>query len=345
MLNRLNGNYRLPVWILGATGLVGRKIGELLDGHPWFRLTEVGASSTSAGKIWRSPGGSELSLRSCSPVEMKVPLVFSALPARVARKVEPRFARAGCTVISNASAFRLAEDVPLIIPEVNPGDLKLLPNQRHRRDWNGAIITNPNCAAIVIALALAPLAKIFGIRRVIVTTMQAVSGAGNDGIGALKVLGNVLPNIPGEEDKIRGELPRLLAGVNIGLLAAENVIATTCRVPVANGHTASILVETVKPVKVAAALRALEIPLNSVSDLPSAQAPSVVPLVELDRPQPVLDAARGDGMSISVGQLRGYGTHRLGLVACGDNLVRGAAGAAVLNGELLLQSGQSGHVL
>lgn len=327
---------RIPVAVLGATGVVGQRIVRRLATHPLFDLVAVAASERSAGKRYAEaihwaeedlPDGiGGLIVRRCDPDEIDAPLVLSALDAESARSVEPAFARAGRLVVTNASPFRLAEDVPLIIPEINADHIALLDLQRERRGWTGGIVANPNCATTVVALALAPLHARRPIRRVAVTTLQAASGAGHPGVASLDLLDNVIPHIAGEEEKLRTE-PRKILGTLVGhrvVAAGFGVSPQVTRVPVRHGHMASLTVEFSKPLEAREArecYRGWE---------------GVVDLVDGDaRPQPRRDVQRGGGMTVTVGQLREDGIFGLRLVALGHNLERGAAGAAVANAELV----------
>ena len=327
---------RIPVSVLGATGVVGQRIVRRLLGHPRFELVAVAASERSAGKRYGDAlhwveqefpeGLLDLTVAECTPEAAGAPIILSALDADSARRIEPAFAKAGCLVVTNASAFRMEDDVPLVIPEINPDHLSLLALQRERRGWEGGIVANPNCATAVIALALAPLHRRVPIRRVAVTTLQAASGAGHPGIPSLDLLGNVVPYIAGEEEKIRTE-PRKILGTLVGhrvIAAGFGLSPQVTRVPVAHGHMASLAVEFEQALKAREArecYRGWE---------------GIVDLVEgVARPQPRLDVERGGGMTVTVGQIREDGVFGLRLVALGHNLERGAAGAAVANAELL----------
>jgi aspartate-semialdehyde dehydrogenase len=325
---------RIPVTVLGATGVVGQRIVRRLLTHPRFQLAGVAASSRSVGKRYADavhwieeelPAEvRELVVLPCTPEAAWAPIVLSALDADSAREVEPAFARAGCLVITNASAHRLESDVPLIIPEINPGHLALLERQREIRGWEGGIIANPNCATAVVALAIAPLVQ-FGIKRIAVTTLQAASGAGHPGVSSLDLLGNVIPWIAGEEEKLREE-PRKIFGT-LGLdgitPASFGISPQVTRVPVPHGHMACLAIEFEHPLEARKAREAYKGWEGAVSVAAG-----------LARPQPRLDAESGGGMTVTVGQLREDGVFGLRLVALGHNLERGAAGAAVANAEL-----------
>ncbi|MDE3154589.1 MAG: aspartate-semialdehyde dehydrogenase [Acidobacteriota bacterium] len=344
---------KMEVGILGATGMVGQQFMLQLDRHPWFDVTWLGASQRSEGRRyaeaapWRLASPMPDMVRDLV-VEAAEPgraprLVFSALDAGVAGEIEAAFAAAGHIVVSNARNYRMDPVVPLLIPEINPDHLSLLDAQPAARGWSGRIVTNPNCSTVVLAMVLAPLRR-FGIRRVMVSTMQAVSGAGYPGVASLDILGNVIPFIDGEEEKIERETQKILGAARQGAIAPHEMVvsAQTTRVPVANGHTemVSIGFET-RPSE--ADLREALASFTGVPQqlgLPSAPAQPIVYLPERNRPQPGLDVQRGAGMTISVGRLRPCPIFDYKLVALGHNTVRGAAGAAVLNAELMRAEGR-----
>lgn len=323
--------------VLGATGLVGQHLIARLSRHPWFRVTWMAASERSAGRLYRDlpwrvdaerPSAIE-DLRLERPQPGRGPaLIFSALDAVAATDLEPAFAAAGHTVISNASAHRMREDVPLVVPEINAAHLALVESQ----PWAGALITNPNCSTIFLALALAPL-SVFGIRAVTVSTLQALSGAGHPGVASLDAIGNVVPFIAGEEEKIERETLKILD-------APFAISAQTTRVPVTHGHTELISVSLdarVTAADVRAAWSAFR-GSDACRALPTAPACPLRCVDGEDRPQPRLDAARDDGMRVAIGRLRPCGVLDWRFVALGHNLERGAAGAAVLNAELAVIS-------
>jgi aspartate-semialdehyde dehydrogenase len=344
---------RWPVAVLGATGAVGQTFIRLLAAHPWFDLQEVAASERSAGKPYAEAakwleGPMPASVAGkvvlpCDPAHVRAPIVFSALDAAAAGEVEPAFARAGRFVLSNAKNYRMEPDVPLVIPEVNGDHLAILAEQRRRRGWNGAIVTNANCAATVVAMALAPIQAAFGIRELFVTTMQAVSGAGYPGVPSLDILGNVIPYISDEEDKIERELPKLLGRFDGAAItpAALRVSAQANRVAVEHGHTACLamsLERTASPEDAVAAMREWR-GSPGVAGLPSAPAPPLVVSDDPARPQARRDVYTGGGMAVVVGRVRRDPLLDLRMVALGHNTVRGAAGGSVLNAELLVASG------
>jgi aspartate-semialdehyde dehydrogenase len=344
---------RIDVAVLGATGAVGQTFVRLLQGHPWFRLAEVAASERSAGKRYAEitqwvegampKEAAGLVVGPCDPDRIRSPIVFSALDAAAAGDLEPRFARAGRYVLSNAKNFRMEPDVPLVIPEVNASHLGLLEAQRARRGWSGGIVTNANCAATVAALALAPLHEAFDARRVFVTTMQAVSGAGYPGVPSLDILGNVIPYIADEEPKIEREMQKLLGRLeDTGVSPAPfRVSAHANRVAVEHGHTVCLSIEFQDRPPVAEAIAALRAwtGCDVVRGLPSAPKRAVRVMDEPDRPQPRRDVGAGLGMTVSVGRVREDPILHIKLVAMGHNTVRGAAGGSLLNAELLVAMG------
>jgi aspartate-semialdehyde dehydrogenase len=266
-------------------------------------------------------------------------IAFSALDAAVAREVEPAFAAAGTLVVSNASAFRMDDDVPLLVPEVNADHLGLLDRQRQRRGWTGGIVANPNCSTAALVLALAPLHRAFGLRRGVVATLQAASGAGYPGVPSLDLLDNVIPHIGGEEEKIEAEVAKLLGSCDAtgSAAAALALAAMVHRVPVLDGHllSASLAFDRQPSVEEAVAVLREFRGNDTVSTLPSSPAHPVEVDERPDRPQPRLDRDRGGGMTVTVGRVRRCPVHHLRLVALGHNLVRGAAGAAIQNAELI----------
>jgi aspartate-semialdehyde dehydrogenase len=344
---------RIEVGILGATGMVGQHFIRFLQGHPWFELTWLGASDRSAGKKYREAAkwhldGStptsvaDLIVQDSRPGAGAPRLMFSAMDASVATEIEQAFAQAGHVVVSNSKNHRMERDVPLLVPEINYDHLKLIPGQQKLRGWKGQIVTNPNCSTIVLTMGLAAL-KPFGIAKVIATTLQAISGAGYPGVPSMDINANVIPFIGGEEEKMQQETQKILgeyAGDRIEPLAAK-VSAHCNRVPVVDGHTVTISVELSAKPKEADILHALE-NYSSVPqqrELPSAPRRPVIYMTETDRPQPRKDAERERGMATFVGRLRACPVLDYKFVALGHNTVRGAAGAAVLNAELMYSEG------
>jgi aspartate-semialdehyde dehydrogenase len=343
---------QLAVGILGATGMVGQQFVRLLAGHPWFKTAWLGASERSEGRTyseamkWRlsSPPPSDvlgMNVDACTPGRAPK-ILFSALDAGAATDIEPAFAAAGHLVVSNARSYRMDADVPLVIPEVNAGHLTLIARQRRERGWTGAIVTNPNCSTVVLSIVLAAL-RGFGLSRVMVTTLQAVSGAGYPGVASLDILGNVIPAISGEEEKMESEPQKILGPFERDAVSPHPMVisATTTRVPVIDGHTESISIEfEQRPSleEVRAALGAFRGRPQELQ-LPSAPPAPIVCLDAPDRPQPRLDVERGNGMTVSVGRIRRCSILGTKLVALGHNTVRGAAGAAILNAEMMVADG------
>ena len=343
---------RIEVGILGATGMVGQHFIKFLQGHPWFELKWLGASDRSAGKkykdamTWHLPGGvpatvADLTVEECQPGNAPR-LLFSAMDASVATEIERAFAEAGHVVVSNSKNHRMERDVPLLVPEINPDHLKLVPEQQRARGWKGQIVTNPNCSTVGLTMGLGPL-KPFGITRVIVTTMQAISGAGYPGVASMDIMGNVIPFIGGEEEKMQVETQKILGafrGDHIEPLAAK-VSAQCNRVAVVDGHTETVSVEFSTKPSEQDLRRAIE-EFSGVPQerkLPSAPATPVIYLAENNRPQPRKDADRGCGMTASVGRLRPCPVLDWKFVVLSHNTIRGAAGAAVLNAELMHSEG------
>lgn len=342
------------VGILGATGTVGQRFIQLLEDHPQFEVTALAASDRSQGKAyheacaWRLGGEMparvrELEVRPPAP-PLDCELVFSSLPGGIAREAEEGFARAGYPVISNSSALRMDEDVPLLIPEVNHEHLALLDTQARARGFRqGFVVTNPNCSTIMLAMALAPLQARFGVEAAVATTLQALSGAGYPGVASLDINDNVLPFIESEEEKIETETLRILGRVEAGRVApAPLAVSAQChRVNVSDGHLAAVRVRLARP----AALAELREAFASFRSLPqelglhSAPAAPFVVRDEPDRPQPRLDRDAGGGMSVTVGRILPDRVLDFRFVALSHNTIRGAAGASILNAELFKVEG------
>ncbi len=343
---------KVEVGILGATGTVGQRFVRLLEDHPWFALRWVAASDRSAGKryaeatTWQLEGpppaaAADLRLDDCIPGRGPR-LVFSSMSSDVAGEIEHAFAAAGHVVVSNSSSYRMTPDVPLLVPEINPAHLGLLPAQRRERGWQGALVTNPNCAAVVLVMALAPLVR-FGLRRVVATTFQAISGAGYPGVPSMDVLGNVIPFIRGEEEKLEPETQKILGTLDGGRIEPLPVtVSAHCnRVPSLDGHLVAASVElTERPAleEVRAALGSFR-GLPQERQLPSAPERPVHVFDAPDRPQPRRDAGLENGMGTAVGRLRECPVLGYKFVALSHNVLRGAAGAAVLNAELMHSEG------
>jgi len=343
----------IEVGVLGATGMVGQRFVSLLSQHPWFRCTWLGASERSEGKAYKSvapwklntpiPGGSaERIVEACVPGKGPK-VVFSGLDASVAGEIEGAFAAAGHIVITNARNFRMDPLVPLLIPEINADHLKLIGEQRRSKGWKGAIVTNPNCSTIVLALALAPLRQ-FNIRAVVVSTMQAVSGAGYPGVPSLDILGNVVPFISGEEEKMQSETLKILGSDGGRAPYPAVVSAHTNRVAVIDGHTITVSVGFERKPAIEAIKEAMRSFAGKPQQLwlPSAPQPPLVVTEEPNRPQPRLDADLGGGMAITIGRVRECPVMHAKFVALGHNTIRGAAGAAILNAELMHSEGLLG---
>ena len=347
---------KIPVGILGATGIVGQRFVQMLEHHPWFEVAWLAASDRSEGKPylesarWRLktpiPGPAAQMRVSPARPEGAPKIVFAALDAAIAAELEPRFAEAGCAVITNSSALRMQKDVPLVVPEVNPDHIKLLECQTWRRRSGGFVVTNPNCSAIGLVMALAPLEQRFGIGTVMAVTMQAVSGAGYPGVASLDILGNVIPYIPKEEEKMEEETRKLLGRLNgSGIVPADFAMSAQCnRVAVEDGHTESVSVKLKKkarPEEIIAAWNEFR-SVPQELHLPSAPAQPVKYSDVADRPQPRFDADCGHGMTATVGRLRPCGVLDWKFTVLSHNTIRGAAGAALLNAELLKAQGYLG---
>ncbi len=340
---------RIPVTILGATGVVGQRFVRRLKDHPLFEIRHLAASDKSTGKpyeeacAWRLDGEPfggmpKQTLRAAHPSDALSPVVFSALDSGPASEIEPLFAAAGSFVFSNASAFRMAADVPLLVPEANADHIALIATQQKARGYKGAIVCNPNCTATVLVMGLAPLQQAFGIERVFMTSMQSISGAGYPGVPSLDILGNVIPFIKNEEEKVEEETPKMLGRfVNGGLEAATFDISAMCyRVPVLEGHTEAVSVAlrgNPSPRDVTEVFRTWRgdprvSPLHSAPEVP-------IRVHEAEgRPQVRLDVEKDGGMSVHVGRVRPCPLLGIKFALLGHNTERGAAGASVLNAEL-----------
>jgi aspartate-semialdehyde dehydrogenase len=338
----------LKAAVLGATGNVGQIFVQLLEGHPWFDVTVVAASERSEGRTygeasrWRQStpipeAVAQMDVVAIDPRTVKdVDVVFSALPSDVAGKTEEDFASAGHIVVSNASAHRMDPDVPMLNPEINCNHISLIAEQRRKRKWDGAIVTNPNCSTTVLTLPLKPIYDKFGIKNVFVSTMQAISGAGYPGVASLDIVDNVIPYICGEEEKMESETQKILGSPS---KPADFKVSSSChRVSTLDGHLEAVFVETkqkAEPEVVAAAME------NFVGEpqelnLPSAPKKPVIVTRENDRPQTRLDRMEGKGMSIVVGRIRKDPVlNGVKFMALGHNTIRGAAGCGVLNAEYL----------
>lgn len=344
---------RIPVAILGATGNVGQRFIQLLENHPWFKVSELVASERSAGKkfedatVWRLGDDMPESVRSLTVqdynADLQSPLAFSGLPSEIAGEIEGRLAANGAVVVSNTATHRMEPDVPLLIPEVNPDHLEAVKAQQANRGWKGFITTNSNCSTMHLALTLKPLQDAFGLKKVLVTTLQAVSGAGYPGVPSLDMIDNIVPFIPTEEEKMESEAMKMLGGfANGSFQNADFVLSAHCnRVPVRDGHTECASVELgsspspQEVIEVFEAFRGVPQELG----LPSAPARPIVVRAEDNRPQPSLDRDTERGMASVVGRVRPCPVLGLKYVLLGHNTIRGAAGAGVLNAELVKEKG------
>ena len=347
---------KIPVGILGATGVVGQRFIQMLERHPWFEVAWLAASDRSEGKSYAEAARWRLktfiptavaAMRVSPAIPDGAPrVIFAALDADIAAELEPRFADAGCAVVSNSSALRMQQDVPLVIPEVNADHIKLIDGQTWRKQSGGYVVTNPNCSAIGLVLALAPLEQRFGLETVMAVTMQAVSGAGYPGVASLDILGNVIPYIAKEEEKMEEETRKLLGQMNgTKVVPATFAMSAQCnRVAVEDGHTESVsirLKSKAKPEEMIAAWNSFRAEPQELQ-LPSAPKNPVVYFGAPDRPQPRFDIDLGAGMTIAVGRLRPCGVLDWKFTVLSHNTIRGAAGAALLNAELLKAKGYLG---
>ncbi|MGC2447662.1 MAG: aspartate-semialdehyde dehydrogenase [Candidatus Sulfotelmatobacter sp.] len=349
-------NKKIPIGILGATGVVGQRFIQMLEHHPWFEVAWLAASDRSEGKLYAE--AARWRLKTAIPdavAKMKVSpaspdgapkIIFAALDSGIAAELEPRFADAGCAVVSNSSALRMQEDVPLVIPEVNAAHIKLIDIQAWRKKSGGYVVTNPNCSAIGLVLALAPLHQKFGLETVMAVTMQAVSGAGYPGVASLDILGNVIPFIKNEEEKMEEETKKLLGQVNGSkVIPGGFAMSAQCnRVAVEDGHTESISIRLKKKAtaeEIIAAWNGYRAEPQELK-LPSAPEKPVIYVTASDRPQPRFDVDTGAGMTTVVGRLRPCSVLDWKFTVLSHNTIRGAAGAAVLNAELLKAKGYLG---
>jgi aspartate-semialdehyde dehydrogenase len=344
---------KTPIGILGATGVVGQRFIQMLEHHPWFEVAWLAASDRSEGKAyaeaarWRLktpvPGAVRTMRLSPAAPEGAPKVIFAALDSAIAAELEPRFAEAGCAVVSNSSALRMKEDVPLVIPEVNSGHIRLIEVQEWRKRSGGYVVTNPNCSAIGLVLALAPLERKFGLETVMAVTMQAVSGAGYPGVASLDILGNVIPFIKNEEEKMEEETKKLLGQVNGSrVIPGAFAMSAQCnRVAVEDGHTESVSVRLQKKATLEEIIDAWNGYRAEPQELklPSAPEKPVLYVEANDRPQPRFDVDTGAGMTAVVGRLRPCSVLDWKFTVLSHNTIRGAAGAAVLNAELLKAKG------
>jgi aspartate-semialdehyde dehydrogenase len=344
---------KVPVGILGATGIVGQRFVQLLSDHPWFEITAVAASERSTGQryadacrwLLSSPipeSVGDLVVESLEP-RLGCRVVFSALPTGVAGPVEERFAENGYQVCTNASPHRMDPDVPLLVPDVNPDHTELIATQRRTRNWNGFIVASANCTTTQLVLVLKPLQEAFGISKISIVTLQAISGAGYPGVSAADILGNVIPYIKGEEEKVECESRKMLGVVRDGGIshASYGISAQCNRVPVYDGHIECVSIGfespdgKPKPCDIIAALEEFQGPPEAL-DLPSTPTKPIVVFRDKDRPQPLRDVGIAEGMAVSVGRVRECPVFDAKFVVLGHNTLRGAAGGAIHNAELLL---------
>jgi len=342
---------KLKTAILGATGLVGQRFIQLLDGHPWFDITTVTGSDRTAGSLYReavqwrleSPPNQKianLTIQPSVPGHIDADVVFSALTASQSLRIEEEFAEAGYAVVSNSAAHRMDDDVPLVNPEVNFDHLSLIDEQRRKWKWDGAIVTNPNCTTAVLTLSLKPIAASFGLKSVVMSSMQAASGAGYPGVASLDIIDNIIPFICEEEEKVQRETRKILGQVE---RSADIRVSASChRVPVIDGHTEAVFVETEKPAApedIAKSMAEFKAEPQKLM-LPTAPEQPVVVRSEQDRPQPRFDRSEGKGMSVVVGRIRTDPVFDgIKYAAIGHNTVRGAAGCAVLIAESMKSQG------
>ncbi|RMF41542.1 MAG: aspartate-semialdehyde dehydrogenase [Anaerolineae bacterium] len=344
----------LPVTVLGATGSVGQRFVQLLDGHPWFRVAALTGSERSVGRpyaeacrwILDTPmptWAREMPVLPSDPQRLETSVIFSALPSEKARLLEPQFARRGALVFSNASAYRREPDVPILMPEVNADHIHLLEVQRKQRGWRGGIITNSNCTSAGLTVVLKALQDAFGVRRGFVVSMQALSGAGYPGVASLDILDNVIPYIAGEEDKVEWEPRKMLGSLEQGSIHLADFVlsAHANRVAVRDAHTLSLSVELGEAVSLEAVAAALKeyLPPEAARGLPSTPRPVIALLDAPDRPQPRRDRWMGDGMTTVVGRLRPDPLFHVKMTVLSHNTVRGAAGGSIYNAELALRLG------
>jgi aspartate-semialdehyde dehydrogenase len=345
------------IGILGATGMVGQRYIQLLQNHPWFEIAWLAASDRSSGKKygeaakWRldTPLPRRIAEMTVAPADPEgaPKVIFASVDAAIAREMEPAFANAGCAVVSNSSAFRMTPNVPLVIPEVNSDHLQMIEEQESRKASGGYIVTNPNCSTIGLVMALKPIEERFGIEQIFVTTMQAVSGAGYPGVASMDILDNVVPYIGGEEEKMESETLKLLGkldGPAVKPLAAQ-MTAHCNRVQVVDGHTECVSIKLGSKLGRKATREDLlaawaEFKPLAGLELPFAPEQPVEWAGQPDRPQPRLDRNRGNGMAVTVGRLRPCNLLDWKFVLLSHNTVRGAAGATILNAEMLASLGK-----
>jgi aspartate-semialdehyde dehydrogenase len=347
---------QIPVAVLGATGSVGQRFISLLNDHPWFKVVALAASDRSVGQKYKDAArwilddpmpeyARDMIVVPATTETVQAKIVFSALHSDVAKDLEPQFAQAGVAVCSNASSYRRGEDVPLLLPEINADHIHLIKEQRKKRGWSGAILTNPNCTSTGLTIALKALDNAFGVKKVFAVSMQALSGAGYPGVPSLDIMDNVIPNIAngGEEDKVEWEPRKMLGKLNGDKIDLAEIVfsAHTNRVAVIDGHTVCASVQFSNPIDPKIAIQTLgeySAPA-SARELPSSPRPVIMVREEADRPQPRLDRLTGKGMTTVVGRVRRDPILDLKFVVLSHNTIRGAAGASIYNAELLVNEG------
>jgi len=347
---------QIPVAVLGATGSVGQRFISLLDHHPWFKVVALAASDRSAGQRYADAArwilddpipdyAKDMIVVPATTESVQAKIVFSALHNEIAKDLEPQFARAGAAVCSNASSYRRGEDVPLLLPEINADHIHLVKEQRKKRGWSGAILTNPNCTSTGLTITLKALDDAFGVKKVFAVSLQALSGAGYPGVSSLDIMDNIIPNIGngGEEEKVEWEPRKMLGKLNSHKIDLADIkfSAHTNRVAVTDGHTVCASVELANqtdPETAEAILREYCAPV-SARELPSSPRPVIEVRNEADRPQPRLDRLTGKGMTTVVGRLRRDPILDLKFVVLSHNTIRGAAGGSIYNAELLVNEG------
>ncbi len=350
----MSENAKKRVGILGATGTVGQRVIHMLRNHPYFEVTALAASDRSEGKRfveacnWKLPFEMPDAVKDMRVQPIKPPLdcdvVISSLPSDIALETEGAFAAAGYAVISNSSSYRMHPDVPLVVPEINPDHLDIIPQQKKNRGYDkGYIVTNPNCTTIGLVMALAPLAQAFGLEAVMMTSMQAISGAGYPGVSSMDIIDNVMPHFSGEEEKVEEEPQKILGTLSaLQIESAPFKVSAQCnRVPVQDGHYECVRVNLSKPTTVAevAAVLASFTGLPQELKLPTAPAHPIIVRTEPDRPQPRLDRDAEGGMATVVGRIAKDTIFDFKFTLISHNTIRGAAGAAILNAELLVAKG------
>ena len=344
----------IPVAILGATGSVGQRFISLLENHPWFKVVALAASDRSVGQKYSQATrwvldrpmpdyAKDMIIVPASTESVQAKIVFSALHNEIAKELEPQFAKAGAAVCSNASSYRRADDVPLLLPEVNANHIQLVKEQRKIRNWSGCIITNPNCTSTGLTVALKALDDAFGVKKVFAVSLQALSGAGYPGVSSLDILDNVIPNIDGEEEKVEWEPRKILGKLNENKIDLADIkfSAHTNRVAVMDGHTVCASVELSHQPTIETATEILQnySAPESAKNLPSSPQPVISVREEADRPQPRLDRLTGKGMTTVVGRVREDSLLHLKFVVLSHNTIRGAAGGSIYNAELLVNEG------